>query len=48
MQLHVSCSNLIRKGLVVHLEMAVPQRGLSYQAAGQAPLVSLAKVGQAG
>lgn len=28
--------------------MAAPQRGLSYQAVGQAPLVSLARAGQAG
>lgn len=42
------CSNLIQKEPGVHLEMAAPQRGQSYQAAGQAPLVSLVRAGQAG
>ena len=41
-------SKLTLKGLGVHLEMGVLQRGQLYQAAGQAHLVSPARVGQAG
>lgn len=44
----LSCRNPIRKGPVVHLGMEVLQRGPSFQAAGQAPLVSQARTGQAG
>lgn len=39
----ILCSKLILRGLVARLVMAVPQKGLLYQAADQALLVSLLK-----
>lgn len=42
------CRNTIQKGPVVHHGTEVLQRDPSFQAAGQAPLVSQARTGQAG
>lgn len=45
---HFLCRNLILKGPGALPGMVVLQRGLSCQAAGQAPLASLVRTGQAG